>query len=254
MSPREEWQLETSCIGRRVFVFDVLDSTNSLAAALANDRANDGIVVLADEQTAGRGQHGRSWYSPRGAGILMSLLLFPPPELRRPVILAAWAANAVSETIHESIGLEATIKWPNDVLIGGRKVCGILIEQARATVVGIGLNVNQTVDSLTKAGLTEACALAHFSSEPLDRMELARSLIKQLDSEYERLCRGDQGTLESTWTRRLGLVGEDVLIECPAALYRGRLTQLTWEGVELDTGGEDPLRFRPESVKHITAM
>src|SRR5438105_15249410 len=86
--PGEEWHLDTKHLGRRVLVFDCVDSTNTRAAALAEDLANDGVVVLAEEQTAGRGQHGRTWYCQRNVGVLLSVLLFPPPTLRRPVILS----------------------------------------------------------------------------------------------------------------------------------------------------------------------
>ena len=83
-SPREEWHLPVHRLGRRVLVYDRLDSTNRRAAQLAADPANDGVAVLAEEQTAGRGQHGRSWLAAPGASVLLSLLLFPPPPLRRP--------------------------------------------------------------------------------------------------------------------------------------------------------------------------
>src|SRR5580704_4589993 len=154
----DEWRLPTKHLARRVLVYDRLDSTNSHAASLADDPANDGVAVLARAQSAGRGQHGRTWQCPEGMGILLSLLLFPPAELRRPVVLAAWAANAVCETIRRAINLEARIKWPNDVLIQGRKVCGILVEQARGTVVGIGLNVHQPPEVFEAAGLPSAAS------------------------------------------------------------------------------------------------
>src|SRR5260370_39859149 len=96
---REEWHLETKRLGRRVLLFDRVDSTNTQATALDHDAANDGVVLIAGEQTVGRGQHGRSWQCQAGAGVLLSALVFPPPQLRRPVILAAWAANAVCRTI-----------------------------------------------------------------------------------------------------------------------------------------------------------
>src|SRR5262245_36246790 len=91
-SIREEWQLDTRRLGRRVLVFDQLDSTNTFAASLAEAGVPEGIGVLAEEQTAGRGQHGRSWLAGRGDGVLLSLLLYPPPALRRPAVLTAWAA------------------------------------------------------------------------------------------------------------------------------------------------------------------
>ncbi|MGH7171876.1 MAG: biotin--[acetyl-CoA-carboxylase] ligase, partial [Gemmataceae bacterium] len=126
--PREEWSLATRRLGRRVLVFDRLDSTNNRAAQLADDPANDGIAILADEQTAGRGQHGRTWLAAPGQSVLLSILLSPPPELCRPAVLTAWAAVAVCAAIHEIIATTPRIKWPNDVLLHDRKVCGILIE------------------------------------------------------------------------------------------------------------------------------
>jgi BirA family biotin operon repressor/biotin-[acetyl-CoA-carboxylase] ligase len=254
MSLLEEWNLETRRLGRRVLVFDVLDSTNTQAGALAHNPANDGIVVLAEEQTAGRGQQGRCWHCPRGAGILMSVLLFPPQEIRRPVLLVAWASNSVCETIRRRTGLEATIKWPNDVLVHGHKVCGILIEQGRGTVVGLGLNVNQTAKSLVEAGLPGAGSLAQFMGQPLDRKGIACALIEQLDKEYQGLLQGELARLESSWKRRIGLLGKEVLVECPDATHRGLLTALGWEGAELGTSCGAAVHIRPEVVKHITAL
>src|SRR5262245_55002410 len=129
MRPSDTWDLPTRHLGRRTIVFERLDSTNTYAAARADDPANDGLVVVAREQTAGRGQHGRTWQAPSGSSVLLSALLFPPPALRRPALLTAWAAVAVCDAIDALAGLDARIKWPNDVLVEGRKVCGILIEQ-----------------------------------------------------------------------------------------------------------------------------
>src|SRR3954451_14175860 len=104
-------------IGRRVLVYDRVESTNSLALELASDPASEGVVLVAREQSAGRGQHGRTWVSPAGSSVLLSAVLFPPPSLRRPAILTAWAAVSVCETIRETTGLEPAIKWPNDVFL-----------------------------------------------------------------------------------------------------------------------------------------
>src|SRR6185437_3830883 len=139
--PREEWQLATERIGRRVLVFDEVDSTNTVAAGL--DVA-EGTVVLAKNQTEGRGRFGRVWRSRPGAALLLSVRLRPPAELRRPSVLTAWAAVGVGDAIAALTGRTARIKWPNDLLIDERKVCGILIEQGATTIIGIGLNLNQT--------------------------------------------------------------------------------------------------------------
>src|SRR6202011_2270051 len=125
----EEWSLPTRHVGRRVLFYDLIDSTSTRAHELANDPANDGLAVLAAEQSAGRGQYGRTWVAPKGSSVHLSVLLFPPPRLLRPAVLTAWAAVSVCEMIRRLCGLQAKIKWPNDVLLRGRKVCGILIEQ-----------------------------------------------------------------------------------------------------------------------------
>jgi BirA family biotin operon repressor/biotin-[acetyl-CoA-carboxylase] ligase len=251
MTPREEWHLDTHHLGRRVLLFDCLDSTNRFAAGLADDPGNDGVVVLADTQTAGRGQHGRSWQSPPRTGVLLSVLLFLPPALRRPVILAAWAAVAVCECIREVVGRQARIKWPNDVLLDGRKVCGILIEQARGTVVGIGLNVSQTAADFAAAGLPDAGSLAGFTASPPDCEQVARLLIRRLDEHYARLIEGDASSLQAEWQAGVGLIGKEVLVETHQGDYRGRLRQLTFDGLAVEPVDGEPLRLPPESVRHL---
>jgi len=290
MNPYDEWRLPTHRLGRRVLLYHKVDSTNTRAAVLAGEPANDGLVLLADEQTAGRGQHGRIWTCAPGAGVLMSVLLFPAPQLRRPVILAAWAATSVCETIRHVTGLQARIKWPNDVLVRGRKVCGILIEQRTGssgqwsvaggqqgladdrslvpdfgttdhrsltpdfTVAGIGLNVFQTTESLAEAGLPQAGSLAFFTGGPLNRREVARQLIVELDEAYERLCQGDLASLEACWRWRTGLLGQHVLIECQDGNHRGRLRELSWDALILEQAKGEPLCLRPEMVKHVTRL
>ncbi|HEY7156644.1 MAG TPA: biotin--[acetyl-CoA-carboxylase] ligase [Gemmataceae bacterium] len=272
--PREEWSLDTRRLGRRVLVYDRLDSTNSLAAQLADDPANDGIAILADEQTAGRGQHGRTWLAAPGQSVLLSILVSPPQELCRPAVLTAWAAVAVCTTIRETIGCETRIKWPNDVYLHGRKVCGILIESVAGRraggvsplllaqqganaprspcfITGIGLNVQQSAEAFAAAGLPEATSLAQYTASPLDTYAVAAALIRQLDRDYDLLCQGDLGTLEARWRERLGLLGKHVVAECPDATHRGRLIELSFRAVELARSGEPSLVLAPERIQHL---
>jgi BirA family biotin operon repressor/biotin-[acetyl-CoA-carboxylase] ligase len=254
LEPDEEWRLATCRLGRRVLLFNRIDSTNTQAAAKAHDAGNDGLVILADEQTAGRGQHGRSWLCQPGLGVLLSVLIYPPPSVRRPVVLAAWAAVSVCQTIRRSTGLEGRIKWPNDVLVRGRKVCGILIEQARGTVVGIGLNVNQTAEAFASANLPQAASLALLTGDTRDCRQMARLLIEELDREYDRLCRGDLGTLETRWQQQTGLLGKQVVVEGADGFFRGRLEGLSWDALELRTADGQPIQLRPETVKHVSLL
>jgi len=257
-SPREEWTLETRHLGRRVLVYDRLDSTNNRAAQLADDPANDGIAILADEQTAGRGQHGHSWLAAPGQSVLLSILLSTPPELCRPAVLTAWATVAVCTTIRETIGWRTRIKWPNDVFLQDRKACGILIESVtglRAAgarfIVGIGLNVQQNAETFAAEGLPAAVSLAQFAASPLDTHVVAADLIRQLDRDYDRLCEGDLGTLETCWIERLGLLGKPVIAECHDAMHRGRLIEVSFRAVKLARPDEPSLVLAPERIQHL---
>jgi len=181
----------------------------------------------------------------------MSVLLFPPPALRRPAILTAWAAVCVCELIQNLAGLRATIKWPNDVLIDGRKVCGILIEQARGTVAGIGLNVNQDADHLAAAGLPQAASLSMFTGEQTNTRMVARQLVEVLDAGYDRLCREGAAELEASWIDRIGLIGNDVEVETYTGSHTGQLLDLSFEALILDADDGTTLSWPPESVRHL---
>jgi BirA family transcriptional regulator, biotin operon repressor / biotin---[acetyl-CoA-carboxylase] ligase len=241
-------------IGHRILAFDSVDSTNTVAALLADDPANDGVAVLAAEQTAGRGQHGRHWQCRPGDGVLLSVLLFPPPALRRPVVLTALVAAAVCETVRQLTGLPPRIKWPNDVLLRDRKVCGILIEQGRGAVVGVGLNLRQTEAHFAAAGLPGAASLSQFTDAELDPRSTAEMLLRFMDEEYTRLLEGDLTTLEAPWKRGVGLVGREVVIErYDGPVHRGRLLELGFDGIVLERPGTTPLVLAPETVRRLDA-
>jgi BirA family biotin operon repressor/biotin-[acetyl-CoA-carboxylase] ligase len=237
-----------------MLVFDSLPSTNDLVAALSADPEQDGVVVLADHQTGGRGQFGRSWQSRHGVSVLMSILVRPPAELRRPVILTAWAAVGIAGVIYRLTGHQARIKWPNDILFHGRKVCGILIEQSTAVAVGIGLNVNQSAGDFADAGLPEATSLKLMDGQERDRLEVATAILLRLDEEYDRLLTGEVVPLESEWKWRIGLLGRQVQVElADRSTIAGRLHELTFDRLVLG----NPLGsrvVRPEAVRHISAV
>jgi BirA family biotin operon repressor/biotin-[acetyl-CoA-carboxylase] ligase len=255
--PYQVWELSTGSLGRRVLVFDRLSSTNTLATEQAGDPANHGLAILADEQTAGRGQHGRSWLAAPRCSVLLSVLLFPPPILRRPVVLTAWAAVGVCALVGDLLGVQPLIKWPNDVLLGGKKVCGILIEQGQRgaelhAVAGIGLNVAQTAEEFTAAGLPEAISLACAGLAAPDTHAVARRLLARLDEEYQGLLSGDLSGLEERWAGGLGLLGRPVRAECLDGVRRGALTELRFSGVVLeDERGRQVIQ--PEAILHLEA-
>lgn len=249
MVPRVHDNPEFRYIGRRVLVFDEVHSTNDVAAS-----EPEGTAVIAGFQTAGRGQYGRAWQSRPGASLLLSVVVYPPPEMRRPVVLTAWAAVAIGDAILELTGTQARVKWPNDLLVRGNKVCGILIEQASGktlrTVVGIGLNLNQTAAEFAEAELATATSLAEIAGTPCDPEVAARTVLRKLDDEYTRLIAGETVALEADWKWRIGLLGCVVVVELADGSHvSGRLKEMSFDGLEVE--GLDTIR--PEFVQHISA-
>ena len=242
-----EHELGTRWIGRRIAVWSRVSSTNDLAARAGGSPANDGLVVLAEEQTAGRGRRGRSWTAPARSSILMSVVLFPPAELApagpESAVGCAWltavGAVATAEVVSAAIGRQATIKWPNDVRVDGRKIAGILVERATTAgpgpgarpgcgvVIGIGLNVNLDRDAFPAELRRGATSLRiECGGATLDRSALARELIRRLDSWYETSRTFGWASLNQSWRDRSEHLGRTVQVTTPAGTQTGRLVDL----------------------------
>lgn len=235
-------------VGNRLLRLDRVDSTNRLAAELAVDLANNGLAIWAEEQTAGRGRMGRTWQSPPACGVWLSVLLFPPESLRRPALMTVLAAVAVCETIYACTQLQTKIKWPNDILLQGRKVCGILVEQGRGTVIGIGLNVNTPAEAFAAAHLEQAGSLAMFTAAPLDRAQIVRTLLGHLDRDYAELLAGRAEDLESRWRWHSGLLGRQVVVLANEGPVRGRLVEMNFASVVLQDAEGALHAWPPEAV------
>jgi len=152
---------------------------------------DEGTVAVAEEQSAGRGRLGRSWYAPPRTSVLVSVLLRPAVDPARLPELSLVAGGAVAEAIAGVTGIEPTIKFPNDVLVEGRKVAGILAESGDGRVVlGIGVNTNQTADQLPADTQTEATSLRIELGEPVDRAELLVAILARLEESYDRWVTG----------------------------------------------------------------
>lgn len=204
-------------LGRSIVDRDTLDSTNRVAADAARDGAPEGHVVLAAEQSAGEGRRGRRWESPRG-GLWMSVVLRPELAPRDASVLTLAASVAVARAL-EDRGLAPTIKWPNDVLLDGAKVCGILIElQADAeaidhAVVGIGVNANAAPDLPDADVATVADALG----AAVDRAALAAGILEHLEALYT----GPADEVLAQWRERSSTIGREVRVELPDETLEG---------------------------------
>jgi len=252
--PHEIRHLDARHIGRRVLVYESLASTNDHAAEYASNTSEAGLVILTKHQQAGRGQYGRVWASRPGSSVLLSVLLFPPLAVRRPVILTALAAVAVAEAIRTLTGLQARIKWPNDLLIKGKKVCGILIEQGLGTVVGIGVNLNQTAEEFARDQLPDASSLVLETGKPFEFQIASNAIIQSLDDEYDRLLSGEIVPLEAHWKWRIGLLGRLVVAETSdGATTTGRLREMSFDGIEIEHFESGMTVLRPEFVRQLRA-
>lgn len=221
-----EHRLGTRRVGRRVAVWNRIASTNDLAARAAASTANEGLVVLAEEQSAGRGRRGRTWSARAGSSVLMSVLLFPTGPLDDPSWLTALGAVAVAEIVSDWTGRRAAIKWPNDVRVDGRKVAGILVERAAGSVIGIGLNANLALDDFPADLRETATSLRILLGRPVDRSELARALIQRLDSLYDLSNRDGPHALAAPWRDRSEHLGRLVRVATPSGTAEGRLVDL----------------------------
>jgi BirA family transcriptional regulator, biotin operon repressor / biotin---[acetyl-CoA-carboxylase] ligase len=218
-----EWGLNPRWVGRRVAVWNRVSSTNDVASRAARSRTNDGLVVLAEDQTSGRGRRGRSWVAPARTSVLMSVLLFPPEPLASPAWLTALGAVAAAEVVEAWTGRCATIKWPNDVRVAGCKIAGVLVERGLGAVIGIGLNVNNNADDFPPALRGQCTSLRLLTGEPADRSEVARALVARLDDLYDRGRTLGPGALGTLWRTRFEPLGRLVRVQTASETLTGHL-------------------------------
>ena len=176
--------------GRFGQVYRYAEITPSTQRMLVGDET-EGAVAVAEEQTEGRGRLGRNWEAPAGTSVLVSVLLLPTVAGSRLPELSLVAGNAVAEAILEVTGIKPAIKLPNDVLISGRKVAGILAESSEGRVVlGIGVNVNQTLEQLPPKTQMDPTSLRLELGEPVSRLQLLAAILLQLERAYDAWVKG----------------------------------------------------------------
>ncbi|WP_457653194.1 biotin--[acetyl-CoA-carboxylase] ligase [Rhodocaloribacter sp.] len=248
--------LRTRRFGRALRAYATVGSTNTEAAAWAAGGAPEGAVVLAELQTAGRGRMGRTWEARAGQNLTFSVVLRPPLPPERFGLLTLAASVAVAEAISAfTAPLEAGIKWPNDVLLEGRKCCGMLLEssfsgqkRAAAVILGIGLNVNQDAFPPTLADRATSMLLATGRRTP--RAPLLAALLARLEHVYDRLVHDGGAALRQAYEARLAGLGR------PATLYlaetrapvRGVLAGITATGALRVETGDGPRLFHAGEV------
>ena len=210
-------------IGEKIHPYGTIPSTMDEAHRLAANGEPEGSVVIAEAQTRGRGRLGRSWVSPREGGAYLSVILRPSIGIQKASRLTLMAAVAAARAVEEVTGLRPEIKWPNDLLIQGRKVAGILAElhasggRIHHAVVGIGINVNTPKALLPAHGTS----LSEEKGSPVDRAALVRALLRALDAAYERLQAEEFAGLLDEWRRYAAFLGRRVRVMAEGRIVDG---------------------------------
>ena len=224
--------LNTKFIAKKIHYFDYLASTMDLAMQLGIQAAPNGTLVLAESQTKGRGRLGRSWFSPKYKGIYLSLILRPKISPSTAPILTLLSAVSICEAIKKVVGLDAQIKWPNDVFICNKKISGILtemnaeVDKVNFVVIGIGLNVNNDKKSL----IAQATSLREQAGQSISRILLLQELLCRIENNYFLLeDKGGQGIIDK-WRSFSLTLGRRVKVYCQDIHIEGQAVDIDRDG------------------------
>lgn len=246
----------TTWAGQEIYYYDVTDSTNIRAKELAEEGHPGGTLVVADRQEAGRGRRGRSWDSPSGTGIFMTLLLKPEMNPNHASMLTLVAAMAVARAISKCAGTEALIKWPNDIVIGGKKICGILTEMSAQfdfinhIVIGIGINVHN--EHFPEEIAETAGSILLQTGKRIRRAELIEQILEQFEHYYAIFMETeDLSGLVKEYNAILVNMNKSVRVLDPKEPFEGKAMGITkkgelivdtWESRKMVSSGEVSVR------------
>jgi len=242
-------ELGESATGHRIVHYFRADSTNTIALRMASEGAEHGTVVVAEEQTAGRGRFGRAWYSEKSSGIYMSVLLRPPLAPSAAPVITLMAGVAAHAAVERSAGVAADIRWPNDLLLNGKKTCGILTEMSaevdrlHAVVIGIGINVNHR--QIPEELRSIATSLRLETGRVHSRVQLLAALLKELDHYYQLLVQEGAAAIVSRWSALSTFArGKRIVVRRPTGEFQATTAGLESTGalrVRYADGHEEPL-------------
>jgi len=235
-SDKDLASLDTDVMGKTFYCHDRVESTSDLARDLANRGTPEGTLVLAEEQVAGRGRLGRRWYAPHGSSLLMSLVFYPKLEPSQAQRLTMACALATAEAITQTTGLPVGLKWPNDLLVNGRKVAGILTETAVTgqrlafVIVGMGINVNFD-RALLHDVAPQGSTLASEAGHNISRQALLGTILQQIEARMPAIYQPE--TLQEAWSSRLQTLGNRVTVTNQGTIVHGLAEAVDADGALL---------------------
>lgn len=234
------------------------DSTNTKAREMARGGAPSGTLVVAEAQSAGRGRKGRSWLAAPGEGLLFSLILRPDMEPSRATLITLMTAVSVAEALIDETGVNARIKWPNDILVHGKKLAGILTEMSMEldavdyVVVGLGLNINTPAAAFPEEIRAIATSLMAETSAPFSRVAVLRAILSRFETHYDTLSTDGPEPMLRRWKALSDIVGRRVRVSMMHEEIEGRVTDIDADGVLLvETEAGEPLRILSGDVTYL---
>lgn len=259
MKEQMENRIRTKWAGKHVVSFDVTDSTNTQARICAEDGAPHGTLVIADMQVGGKGRRGRSWVSPAGEGIWMSILLRPEISAMSASMLTLVAALATERGVREATGQQSLIKWPNDLVLNKKKICGILTEMAtdqadiKYVIVGIGINVSQK--EFPEELKQSATSLYLETGKVFDRSSIVAAVMQAFEEYYEIFVKTeDLSGLLDFYNEKLVNRDQEVCVLAPEGDFRGIARGINHTGgllVQLKDGTETEVISGEVSVRGV---
>jgi BirA family biotin operon repressor/biotin-[acetyl-CoA-carboxylase] ligase len=244
----------TLFLGKNVVFVPECHSTNTLALELSQQPTiPDGTIVITNNQTAGRGQRGNTWQAQPGQNLTLSVILKPSfLPVKDQFYLNIFTSLAVQDVISDVIGANVSVKWPNDVLVANKKICGILIEnqirgaQVSISVIGIGLNVNQT-----DLPVATATSLASVSGGDFDLESLLHKLTERLEIRYLQLRQGNYSGLSNTYLEKLYWKDETHLFESGDKQFEAIIKGIDHNGRLLLVSGDQTLTFDVKEIRYV---
>lgn len=249
---------KTKIIGRDIRVFEETTSTNDVVEKLSRDSVKEGVVVFAESQTKGRGRLGRRWMSSSRKGLWFSILLRPSMRPAEATQITIAAATALFRAIRAQTGIKPEIKWPNDILIKGRKVVGILteltaeVDRVKHLILGVGINVNHIASDFSEDLRSTASSLRMETGQKQNRAEVAIRILREFDRDYALICDGEFEAVAAEWEENCTTIGRQISVQTGGRVIEGTAESLDREGalilrtqygqVERIVGGDVTLR------------
>ncbi len=228
--------LGTQLLGKKIHVFDELDSTNLEAYRMAREGGEEGEVVVADRQLRGKGRLDRPWLSPPGVNLYVSIILRPPIAVQNAPLITLMAAVATAKAAKGISGLQPRIKWPNDLLINNKKVAGLLNElkskagEVDFVILGIGINVNMTLEMIPEEMRPIATSLREELGYDISRVEFLSALLREVEGEYQAFLTGETERIYRQWEELSQMVGKVVEMKSFHEVIRGRVKGIDSDG------------------------